>query len=50
MTDFDRFLILTALDYYLRNKEPDPIAGGVPYQLDMRTLFDSLNSRSPSLR
>lgn len=26
MTDFDRFLLLTAIDYYLRNKEPDPIA------------------------
>jgi hypothetical protein len=35
---FERFLIVTALEYYILNKEADPIAGGVPYQEHMQHL------------
>jgi len=41
---FDRFLLITALDYYLRNKEPSPIEGGIPYQSEMAALLNSLRS------
>jgi len=42
MTDFDRFLLLKALDYYIRNKQFDPISGCVPYQDDMQHLLNTL--------
>jgi hypothetical protein len=35
---FERFLVVMALEYYVLNKEADPIAGGVPYQEQMQDL------------
>lgn len=35
---FERSLIVLALEYYILNKQVDPIAGGVPYQEDMQHL------------
>ena len=45
MDDWDRHIMLVALDYYIRNKQPDPIAGGVPYIDDMEWLFKSLQAK-----
>lgn len=39
MTQFDCSLIAMALEYYINNKQPDPIAGGVPYQEHMEDLL-----------
>lgn len=36
---FDRSLIVMALEYYILNKQADPIAGGVPYQEHMQHLL-----------
>jgi len=35
---FERYLIVMALEYYILNKQADPIAGGVPYREDMQHL------------
>jgi hypothetical protein len=35
---FERSLIVMALEYYILNKQADPIAGGVPYQEHMQHL------------
>lgn len=48
LTDFDRYLLITALDYYLRNKEPDVIAGGIPWRFEMTALLESLSYPSAS--
>jgi hypothetical protein len=39
---FERYLIVMALEYYILNKQPDPVAGGVPYKEDMQYLFAKL--------
>jgi hypothetical protein len=39
---FERALAAHALEYYVRNKQPDPIAGGVPYQEQMQFLLNKL--------
>jgi hypothetical protein len=39
---FERCLIVQALEYYVLNKQPDPIAGGVPYQEHMQFLLNKL--------
>jgi hypothetical protein len=36
---FERGLIVMALEYYINNKQPDPVAGGVPYKEHMQHLF-----------
>jgi hypothetical protein len=41
---FERSLILQALEYYILNKQPDPIGGGVPYQEDMKFLLNKLRA------
>jgi hypothetical protein len=35
---FERSLVVMALEYYILNKQADPIAGGVPYQEQMQDL------------
>jgi hypothetical protein len=47
MTDlnkFERALIISALEYYILNKQQDLIAGGVPYREEMKHLFNKLTS------
>ena len=39
---FERGLIVQALEYYVLNKQPDPIAGGVPYLEPMQFLLNKL--------
>jgi len=39
LSQFDRVLIVMALEYYINNKQPDPIAGGVPYREHMEHLL-----------
>ena len=34
----ERSLVVMALEYYILNKQADPIAGGVPYQEQMQDL------------
>ena len=41
---FERSLIVMALEYYILNKQVDPIAGGVPYQEAMKNLHASMTS------
>jgi hypothetical protein len=48
LSQLDRHLIITALDYYLRNKEPDVIAGGIPWRFEMTALLESLSYPSAS--
>ena len=45
---FERSLIVQSLEYYILNKQPDPIAGGVPYQEEMKHLFDKLTTSAPA--
>ena len=47
---FERSLIVMALEYYILNKQVDPIAGGVPYQEHMqhlRTKFIANHNTEP---
>jgi len=39
---FDRYLIAMALEYYILNKQADPIAGVVPYREHMQNLLTFL--------
>jgi hypothetical protein len=39
---FERSLIVVALKYYILNRQPDPIAGGVPYREHMQHLITKL--------
>lgn len=51
-TQFERSLIAMSLEYYINNKQPDPIAGGVPYQEHIEHLLARLyeyNPPAPSL-
>jgi hypothetical protein len=41
---FERCLILQALEYYVQNKQPDPVGGGVLYQEDMKFLLKRLRA------
>ena len=36
---FERILIVMAVEYYILNKQPDPVAGGVPHKEHMQHLF-----------
>lgn len=42
LSQFEHGLIVQALEYYVLNKQPDPIAGGVPYQEHMQFLLNKL--------
>lgn len=51
LNQFDRSLIAMSLEYYINNKQPDPIAGGVPYQEYMEHLlarFYKFNPTAPA--
>lgn len=43
LTKFERALLLDALDFYLRNKQVDPISGQVPWIVEMTDLFRDVN-------
>jgi hypothetical protein len=42
LTRFELALIIQALEYYINNKQFDPIGGGVPYKEDMQFLLAKL--------
>lgn len=42
LTVFERQLLLRAVEFYLLNKQADPIAGQVPYVDHMSDLFNTL--------
>jgi hypothetical protein len=42
LSSFERGLIIRSLEYYINNKQFDPIAGGVPYQEHMQFLLAKL--------
>lgn len=42
LTTFERQLLLRAVEFYLLNKQADPIAGQVPYADVMQDLFNIL--------
>jgi hypothetical protein len=44
--NFERSLILQALEYYILNKQPDPVGGGVPYREDMTFLLNKLRANN----
>jgi hypothetical protein len=48
LSKFERSLIVQALQYYILNKQPDPIAGGVPYREQMKHLFGKLTTNAPA--
>lgn len=50
LTKFERALLLDALDFYLRNKQIDPISGQVPWIVEMTDLFKDLDSATVYLR
>jgi hypothetical protein len=49
LTTFERFLLLSAVEYYLLNKKADPFAGQVPYIDDMSGLRNMLTDRKVHL-
>ena len=42
LTKSERFLLMSAVEFYLLNKQVDPIAGQVPYIEEMTDLFSTL--------
>lgn len=44
LSKFERCLIVQALEYYVLNKQPDPISGGVPYGEQMGFLLSKLSA------
>jgi hypothetical protein len=50
MTDFttwERQLLILAVEYYLLNKQVDPIAGQIPFKVEMTDLYNTLKASCP---
>lgn len=50
LTKFERALLLDAVEFYLRNKQVDPVSGQVPWIVEMTDLFKDVNSATVYLR
>lgn len=49
LTTFERFLLLSAVEFYLLNKKADPIAGQAPYIVEMADLYNTLKDTTVHL-